>query len=77
MFEESVVHTLIGVVVGALGWILKVQWDAVRSLDEEVDTLKVLVASDYAKREELREEFKRLFDKLDTIEAKLDKKADK
>lgn len=84
MLDQSIVNTLITIVAGVFGWVLKVLWDAVKDLqksDKElnaaVNELEVLVAGDYVKREELREEFKRLFAKLDTIEHKLDQKADK
>lgn len=84
MLDQSIVNTLITIVAGVFGWVLKVLWDAVKELqrsDKElnaaVNELEVLVAGDYVKREELREEFKRLFVKLDTIEQKLDQKADK
>jgi len=84
VLDQSIVNTLITIVAGVFGWVLKVLWDAVKELqrsDKElnaaVNELEVLVAGDYVKREELREEFKRLFVKLDTIEQKLDQKADK
>jgi hypothetical protein len=77
MIEQPIVHTLIGVVLTGFGWLIKVLWDSHKDLDEEVDTLKVAVAADYVKREELRSEFKAISAKLDRIEIKLDKKADK
>ena len=77
MVEEPVVHTLIGVVLTGFGWLIKILWDSHKDLDTEVDNLKVKVASDYVKREELRAEFKALFAKLDRIENKLDQKVDK
>jgi len=77
MIEQPIVHTLMGVVMTGFGWLIKVLWDSHKDLDEEVDSLKVAVAADYVKREELRQEFKSISAKLDRIEIKIDKKADK
>lgn len=75
--EGSIIHTLMGIGFAGVGWIFKTQWDSLRELDDKVDVLQIRVADEYVKRDELREEFKRLFAKLDTIEHKLDQKADK
>lgn len=63
---------------------LKVMWDSVKDLqrDDErllakINDLQVAIATDYAKREELRAEFKSFRDTLDRIEQKIDQKADK
>ena len=81
---DDYIHTFITLGFAGFGWLLKVLWDAVRdlqkddeALSDKVNDLQVIMAGDYVKREELREEFKRLFAKLDTIEHKLDRKADK
>jgi hypothetical protein len=49
----------------------------VKHLDEQVGKLEVSVAGEYLKREEWKSDMQRLFDKLDAIEEKLDRKADK
>lgn len=81
---ETYLHSMITVVVGIFGYMLKVMWDSVKELqrdDENLMTklndLQVAIATDYAKREELREEFRMFRESLDRIEAKLDTKADK
>ena len=84
MVDQGIVNTIIAIVGGLIGWILKVIWDSVVSLkhaDEElvdkVNKIEVLVAGEYVKRNELQGALNRLFVKLDSIEHKLDKKADK
>lgn len=81
---ESYIHSLITIAVGVVGYVLKILWDAVRDLqrDDEnlltkLNDLQVAIASDYAKREELRSEFKMFREALERIETKLDQKVDK
>lgn len=70
---------------GALGgWWLRVMWstltdlrDADKELAEKVSAIEVVVAGQYVKRDELDRVLNALFGKLDRIEDKLDKKADK
>jgi tetrahydromethanopterin S-methyltransferase subunit G len=52
-------------------------WDTIKSLDDQVGTLQVSVAGEYLKREEWKDDMRRLMEKLDSIDEKLDKKADK
>ena len=69
-------------IAGALaGFVLKAIWDTLKDLQmadvkltEKVGSMEVLVAGSYAKRQELFDMTKAIFDKLDTIDAKLDKK---
>lgn len=81
---ETYLHSAITIVVGVFGYMLKVMWDSVKDLqrDDErllgkINDLQVAIATDYAKREELRAEFKSFRDTLDRIEQKIDQKADK
>jgi phage host-nuclease inhibitor protein Gam len=81
---ETYLHSAITIVVGVFGYMLKVMWDSVKDLqrDDErllakINDLQVAIATDYAKREELRGEFKSFRDTLNRIERKLDNKADK
>ena len=71
--------------VGMLGgWVLKTVWESVRDLQaadkeltDKVQGIEVLVAGQYIKRDELDRHIEAIFRKLDSIEAKLDRKADK
>lgn len=84
MESQSFINLLLGLCGGIFGWILKSIWEAVRDLQttddklsEKINELEVRVAEVYPTREELRQEFNRIFNKLDSIDHKLDKKADK
>jgi hypothetical protein len=56
---------------------MKTLWDSVRKLETNVSGIEVRVAGDYVRRDEFRQDIQRIFEKLDTIEAKIDSKADK
>ena len=82
--EQNLINMLAAAVSVLFGWILKTVWDAVKDLQkaddeliDKVNRIEVLVAGEYVKRDEFRADIDRIFDKLDTIEKKLDGKADK
>lgn len=67
-----------------LGFLLNSVWQAVKDLQradteltKRVGEIEVLVAGNYVTRQEFDRVVDKLFDKLDAIEMKLDKKADK
>lgn len=81
-------QTFINAVLGGFGliasFILKAIWDDIKSLQrddtslrQQMSNLNLLVAGSYVKREDLESLTHALFSKLDKIEDKLDKKADK
>jgi len=66
------------------GWVLKVIWDAVKDLQvadkvlvEKVATIEILIAGKYMSKADFDKIAIAIFAKLDKIEDKLDKKADK
>jgi hypothetical protein len=75
--DQGLINTVITLGAGIFGWIMKTLWDSVRRLEKEVSDIEVLVAREYVKRDEFRQDIQRIFEKLDTIEAKIDSKADK
>ena len=84
MMYQELINSAIGLVSGLLIWVVKSLWDAVRDLQksdreltEKINSIEVLVAGDYVKREDFRMEMERLFKKLDAIEQKIDGKVDK
>lgn len=75
--DQGIVNTVITLGAGIFGWIMKTLWDSVRKLEKEVSDIEILVAGQYVKRDEFRQDIQRIFEKLDVIEAKIDSKADK
>lgn len=81
---QTIYNWLIGIVIALISWIARgMKEDAkeqrvdLTKLAEKVQSIDVLVAGTYVKREELEKVIDAIFAKLDRIEAKLDSKADK
>lgn len=82
--DQVVVNWILGGVGGLMGFILSAVWQSVKDLQvadvtlaEKVQSIEVLVAGSYVKRDDLDKLTVALFAKLDKIETKLDCKADK
>jgi hypothetical protein len=82
--SQEIYNIALGLAGTLGGWWLKVMWDSLKELQsadkdltEKVSRIEVLVAGNYVKREEFDRAFERLFVKLDSIELKIDAKADK
>lgn len=81
---QTVINFLFGAVGGLGGWILNNLRQSISSLQsqdtvlaDKVQRIEVLVAGNYVKRAELDTLSSAIFAKLDRIEQKIDKKADK
>ena len=75
-----------GMGVGGLivGWYIRLMWSEIKLLNkadkdltEKVAAIEVLVAGDYAKRDWIEGKLDRLFSVLDSMNKKLDGKADR
>lgn len=76
MFQD--VFNIAAGISGALGgWWLNTMWQAMRELERKVASIDVLVAGSYVKRDEFKQLSEVLFEKLDRIDQKLDRKVDK
>jgi len=73
---QYVINLVGGAAIGLLGWFAREVWGAVKSLKQDLESLRVKLAEDYVKRQdftsavdglsrEVREGFTRIFDKLD------------
>ena len=82
---DQTVFNIIATVAGFLGgWWLKVMWDAVKDLQaadkilvEKVNTIEILIAGNYMSKQDFDKIAAAIFAKLDKIDDKLDRKADK
>ena len=84
MIDQDIFNGAIALLGALVGWGLKVIWSALtelqdfdRELAEKLSRVEVLVAGNYVRRDEFERSMQRLLDKLDAIEAKLDRKVDK
>ena len=72
-------------IIGALGgWCMRVMWQSLKELQQQdskladkVGNVEVLVAGQYVKRDDINRDIATIFAKLDRIEDKMNKKADK
>ena len=81
--DQTIINWLLAGFGGLIGFLLNAVWQAVKDLQkadttlaDKVGKIEVLVAGAYVKRDEFDRALNRLFEKLDHIEAKIDKKAD-
>jgi selenophosphate synthetase-related protein len=82
--DQTIVNWILAGFGGLLGFMLNVVWQSAKDLqkaDKELATkvaeIEVLVAGGYVKKDEFSDLSKALFAKLDKIEDKIDRKADK
>lgn len=88
MESQAVFNIIVGISGALGGWVLKVIWDAIRTLDTDVKALGREVHNDFVKREDFRETtqdlkddmrhgFGRLEEMLGAVFKRLESKADK
>jgi hypothetical protein len=82
--DQTIINLLLAGFGGLIGFLLNAVWQAVKDLQKadkdltaKVAEIEVLVAGAYVKKDDFNELSKALFNKLDRIEDKLDKKVDK
>lgn len=84
MSHETLIQIAMMVVSAGFGWLFKILWAMVSDLknqvqrqDNNIHRVELEIANKYVTREELTNMFDRLYTKLDIIDTKLDRKADK
>lgn len=84
MDYQELYNTAIGIILLLLGWGMRILWETLRELKDadrelaaKVGRIEVLVAGEYVKKSDFDAIMLRLFEKLDHIDSKLDRKADK
>ena len=82
--DQTIINWLLVGFSSLIGFLLHAVWQSVKDLQaadkvlaDKVGSIEVLVAGAYVKREEFDRVVQRLFEKLDHIENKIDRKADK
>jgi len=82
--DQTIINWLLAGFGALIGFLLNAVWQAVKDLQaadkvlaEKVGSIEVLVAGAYVKKDEFIDTVKALFAKLDKIEDKIDRKADK
>ena len=82
--DQTIVNWLLAGFGALIGFLLNVVWQAVKDLQkadkqlaDKVGSIEVLVAGNYVRRDSFDAAVERIFQKLDHIEEKIDRKADK
>lgn len=82
--DQTIINYIIGAIFTVSGWTLKTIWGSLkdlqntdRDLAEKVNSIELLVAGQYVKRDDFERFCSAIFIKLDKISDKLDGKADK
>lgn len=82
--DQSTINFILGGASALLGALAHIIWAAIRDLqklqsrtERRVGEIEVLVAGDYLRKKEFEKFVDRVFIKLDSIDEKLDGKADK
>lgn len=74
---QQVFNMIIAIGSAVGGWILKVIWDTLRDMKQEIRDLTVEVHQDFARRDDFKEATKEIKEMLFKISDKLDAKMDK
>ena len=84
MDSQTIINAAIALVGFLGGWILKVVWESVKDLQiadkilvDKVNTIEILIAGNYMSKIDFDKIAAAIFQKLDKIEDKLDRKVDK
>lgn len=84
MDYQELYNVAMGFVMLLGGWFMRIIWDSLNKLQEadkdladKLSKIEVLVAGEYVKKDEFNNIMLRLFEKLDHIEEKIDRKVDK
>lgn len=82
--DQTIINWLLAGFGALIGFLLNAVWQAVKDLQnadkqlvEKVSQIEVLVAGAYVKKDDFMSHMTALFAKLDKIEDKIDRKADK
>ena len=82
--DQTIINWLLAGFGALIGFLLNTVWQAVKDLQiadtrlaSKVAEIEILVAGDYLRRDDFTHTVGELFKKLDKIDDKLDKKADK
>ena len=82
--DQTIVNWILTGLGTLLGFLLNAVWQAVKDLQsadkqlaDKVATIEILVAGEYVSKEDFERTIQRLFEKLDPMEEKFDRKMEK
>lgn len=75
--SQDLVNIVIGVAGTAMGWMLKVVWDSIRLLQDEMKNLERVIHTKYVTKDDYKDDIRDVKDMLNAIFKRLEQKADK
>ena len=74
---QDLVNLVIGVAGTAMGWMLKVVWDSIRLLQDDMKHLERVLHTKYVSKDDYRTDIQEIKEMVKAIFDRLDRKADK
>ena len=75
--DQNLYNIAIAATGAAIGWVVKVIWDAVRALEQDIRDMERDLHVNYVSKDDYRQDILELKDMVKQIFDKLDRKADK
>jgi antirestriction protein len=75
--DQSLYNIAVGIAGAGIGWIVKVIWDAVRALEQDIRDMERDLHVNYVSKDDYRQNILEIKDMVKQIFDKLDRKADK
>ena len=75
--DQNLYNIAIAATGAAIGWVVKVIWDAVRALEQDIRDMERDLHVNYVSKDDYRQDILDLKDMVKQIFDKLDRKADK
>jgi hypothetical protein len=75
--SQDLVNLVIGVAGTAMGWMLKVVWDSIRLLQDDMKTLERVLHTKYVSKDDYRTDIQEIKEMVKAIFDRLERKADK
>ena len=74
---QVLLNAALAIASAATGWILRIIWDAQKELRRDLQSIEKQLPETYVRRDDWRDQMKRIEDMLGKIFDKLDSKVDK
>jgi hypothetical protein len=75
--SQDLYNIIVGVSGAAIGWVLKIVWDSVNSLQRDMKTLERELHTSYVSKDDYKTDIQDLKEMLKAIFDRLDRKVDK
>lgn len=75
--SQDLVNIVIGVAGTAMGWMLKVVWDSIRLLQDDMKALERALHTKYVSKDDYRSDIQEIKEMVKAIFDRLERKADK